>query len=112
MDAIGYGTVYQLRLSDSGWSERIIHSFCHDYGDCTDGANPLATLVFDAAGNAFGTTSYGGDANSWGVVYQLTPSGEDWIETVLCTHGCLGDSYPQSEVTLDRAGRILRFGGG
>ena len=41
-----------------------------------------SVLVFDQAGNLYGTTSQGGAHNA-GSVFQLTPSGSGWIETVI-----------------------------
>ena len=35
-----------------GWTEQVLHSF----GNGTDGASPVAGLIFDAAGNLYGTT--------------------------------------------------------
>jgi uncharacterized repeat protein (TIGR03803 family) len=62
----GYGMVFQLTpQSDGTWSETDIYDFC-PLRVCTDGAYPLAGVVFDGAGNAYGTTSYGGSAQSWG----------------------------------------------
>jgi uncharacterized repeat protein (TIGR03803 family) len=52
----------------------VLHSF-----DGTDGANPLASLTRDAAGNLYGTTSGGGPIG-YGVVFKLSPTG---TETVL-----------------------------
>jgi uncharacterized repeat protein (TIGR03803 family) len=103
------GNVFELTPSADGWTQTVIHEFGRTN---SDGSYPLAKVVFDAAGNLYGTTSYGGDANSWGTVYQLKPSGGTWIETVLCTHDCLGDSYPEAEVTLDKAGRIFSAAAG
>lgn len=103
----GYGIVFQLSPSADSWTETAIHGFCSDYPDCSDGANPIAGVVFDADDNLYGTTSYGGDPNSWGTVYELKRSGRAWTESVLCTHFCMGDSYPAAEVTIDRAGRIF-----
>ena len=37
-----------------------------------DGQSPMANLVFDKAGNIYGTTRYGG-ANDEGTVFELTP---------------------------------------
>jgi uncharacterized repeat protein (TIGR03803 family) len=51
----------------------LLHSF-----DGADGAFPLASLIRDAAGNLYGTTSGGGFG--YGVVFKRTPTG---TETVL-----------------------------
>ncbi len=39
------------------WNEKVLHSF----GNGTDGINPPADLIFDTAGNLYGTTYEGGD---------------------------------------------------
>jgi len=60
---VGCGSVFELSPSqDSGWTETTIYSFCTNSsnGYCVDGAYPLGSLIFDAAGNLYGTTSGGG----------------------------------------------------
>jgi uncharacterized repeat protein (TIGR03803 family) len=76
-----YGAIYKLTPSKGGtWKESVLHSFKGGRGD---GAQPLGSLVFDKAGNLYGTTQQGG-INSNGVVFKLTPSaGGRWKETVL-----------------------------
>ena len=39
----------------------------------TDGSEPFAGVIRDAAGNLYGTTAYGGDYG-YGVVYKFTPA--------------------------------------
>ena len=56
----------------------------HSFGNGTDGATPQGSLIFDAAGNLYGTTHCDGDYNS-GTVYELTPSGGTWDYTLLYT---------------------------
>jgi uncharacterized repeat protein (TIGR03803 family) len=84
------GTVFNLRpppmvckTPPCSWTIKTLHSFTGGL----DGENPSGDLIFDAAGNLDGTTSFGGaGAGCWsgcGVVYQLTPSGGDWRENIL-----------------------------
>jgi len=44
-----------------GWTEKVIHNF--GIGD-NDGNGPLAGLIFDGAGNLYGTTQFGGNNTS------------------------------------------------
>ena len=55
------GTVFELSPSSGGsWTETILYNFC-SLSNCADGAVPLSGLVFDAAGNLYGTAAVGGD---------------------------------------------------
>jgi uncharacterized repeat protein (TIGR03803 family) len=78
------GTVFELRpQADGTWKEKLLHSF-----QTTDGANPYAGVVFDAAGNLYGTTANGGKGDcafgGCGTVFELTPkAGGRWTEKVL-----------------------------
>jgi uncharacterized repeat protein (TIGR03803 family) len=60
----GAGSVFKLDTSDN---ETVLHSF----GSSGDGANPVADLIMDKAGNLYGTT-VGGGANGYGTVFKLT----------------------------------------
>lgn len=77
----GCGTVFELSPNGSGgWTENTILTFTG-----TNGSNPVASLVWGAAGTLYGTTSAGG-AHKSGVVFKLTPgSGGTWTQTIL--HG-------------------------
>jgi uncharacterized repeat protein (TIGR03803 family) len=72
-----------------------------------DGADPASQLIFDSAGNAYGTTVTGGSANC-GTVFELTPSGSGhWQQTVLYNFGCFGDGKnPYGGVTMDTQGNL------
>src|ERR1022692_2963614 len=48
-------------LVHAQWGEIVLHSFCSQ-PNCTDGADPVAGLIFDAQGNLYGTTRFGGNA--------------------------------------------------
>jgi len=76
--ADGYGTVFELVPSQGGWTEKVLYSFTGG----NDGSQPFAGLIFDNAGNLYGTTVYGG-TYGWGTVYELTPSGSGWTANVL-----------------------------
>jgi uncharacterized repeat protein (TIGR03803 family) len=64
-------------------------------------------LVFDSAGNLYGTTSAGG-ANGAGTVFELTPvGGGAWSETILNSFiGGTGGSDPNGGVIFDSSGNI------
>ena len=50
--AYGAGTVFELTPNgDGSWTESVLHSF-----NGSDGADPHSGLIFDAAGNLYGTT--------------------------------------------------------
>ena len=79
-----YGTVFELTpAAGGGWTEMVLHNFNNDG---VDGAYPHAGLIFDAAGNLYGTTHSGGThnascSNDCGTVFELTPSaGGTWTE--------------------------------
>jgi uncharacterized repeat protein (TIGR03803 family) len=77
--ANGIGAVYKLSPQPVGeWTEEVIYSFQQG----TDGNSPISNLVFDKAGNLYGTTSEGGLGR--GVIFKLTPvGGGNWTETVV-----------------------------
>jgi len=78
---------------------KVIYSF----GGGTDGEYPDTDLVFDHAGNLYGTTVQGGDFGS-GTVFQLTPSG---THTVLYSFTSGNDGgQPYGGVTVDSLGNL------
>jgi uncharacterized repeat protein (TIGR03803 family) len=98
----GTGTVFELSNSGGSWQETVIHSF----GEGFDGQYPQGPLVFNAAGDLFGTTVLGGGLNG-GTVFEMTPSNGTWTETVLHNFGGTGDGYlPYGGLTLDAKGIV------
>jgi uncharacterized repeat protein (TIGR03803 family) len=101
----GYGTVFKLSWRGGGrtkWDESVLTSFNY-----TNGSNPLAGLVADAAGNLYGTT-YGG-ASGFGTVFMLSPpaAGQtSWTETVLVAFDDTNGSGPVAGLVADAAGNL------
>ena len=102
--ALNGGTVYELTSSGGGWTESLLHSF---RPMTLTGLLPYrSVLVFDHAGNIYGTTSQGG-AHYAGTVFQLTPSGSGWIETVIHSFQNGSDgSFPYSGLIIDQSGNL------
>ena len=108
------GVVFKLTPSARGrWSETVLYSF-RGYSN-GDGSSPYAALVFDSAGNLYGTTAYDGGGSN-GMVFKLTPtSGGGWTESILYAFtGNADGSTPTAALTFDSAGNLYSttlFGG-
>ncbi len=64
----GCGVVFKLAPnSNGGWNEAVLHTF-RDH----PGALPNALLIFDAAGDLYGTTA-GDSSKTFGSVFEITP---------------------------------------
>jgi len=66
--AYGYGNVFKLTRSGSGWA----YTSLYDFTGGTDGGHAFGGVVLDANGNLFGTASAGGTHGD-GVVWEITP---------------------------------------
>jgi hypothetical protein len=102
----GCGVVYEISpAAGGGWqAPKILYSF----QGSPDGAGPQSTLIFDKAGNLYGTTIAGG-SDFGGTVFELSPSSSgEWKETVLYNFNTSnGDGYgPLGGVTFDTAGNL------
>ena len=99
---LGGGTVFEL--SSGTWSFNLIYTLA------TGGEGPmLSNLIFDKAGNLYGTTYSDGPApnQSHGTVFKLTPSNGAWIYTSL--HDFAGGSdggYPVGNLAFDANGNL------
>jgi uncharacterized repeat protein (TIGR03803 family) len=92
----GKGTVFEM--SPNG-TDTILHSF----GSGNDGQNPFGNVIFDSAGNLYGTTSAGGMSGK-GTVFELSPNGP---ETVLYNFGSGADGQnPYAGLIFDTAGNL------
>jgi len=78
-----------------------------------DGSQPQGKLVFDNAGNLYGTTVRGG-LNGYGTVFELSPSTDGgWTESILynfCSqysdYQCFDGAYPEAGLVIDSAGNL------
>jgi uncharacterized repeat protein (TIGR03803 family) len=103
----GHGNVFELvkpKLGGTGWTETILYIFG---AESQDGSAPIGRLAFDAEGNLYGTTSYGG-AYANGTVFELK-RGAKWKETIL--HAFQGQSgsdggVPYGGLVADTAGNF------
>ena len=95
------GTVYKV---DAAGHETILHSFIFGRNGGTDGASPSAGVIRDAAGNLYGTTTYGG-VDTFGTVYKVDAAGN---ETVLhaFTGGNTDGEYPWGVLARDASGNL------
>jgi len=103
-NACGCGSVFQLTPNpDGSWSNKWLHVFAGG----SDGAGPRASLIFDQAGNLFGTTFVGG-ANNLGTVFRLTPKSDgSWTENVLYSFtGGNDGAEPAAGLILDHDGNL------
>jgi uncharacterized repeat protein (TIGR03803 family) len=112
----GCGVVFELIRCDSapsGYEYKVLYRFTGG----ADGANPVASLIRDTAGNLYGTTPQGGHQSSactfeqgyggngtCGVVFKVSPNG---TETVLYrfTGGADGGN-PVSGLVRDASGNL------
>lgn len=105
--AHGYGVVFKLTHSVGTWTESILWSFTG--GD--DGGCPLSGVIFDSAGNLYGTAVCGG-AHGDGGVYELSPSELGWTQTTLYSFSGADAPFPVGGVTMDVNGNLYGTTGG
>lgn len=110
------GTIFKLsRGTDGQWMYQLLYKF----NGGTDGAGPSGSLVFDAAGNLYGTTISGGNpevcnGEGCGTVFKLSPNHDGgWTESIL--YSFLGSSdaeQPGTGVIFDSTGNLYGAAGG
>ena len=97
-----------------GQTFKVLYSFA---GYPTDGANPEAGMVMDAAGNLYGTTTYGGShegcPGKWqcGTVFKLDTNG---VETILYNFNGKDGANPAAPLMMDASDDLYgttQFGG-
>jgi len=100
----GTGSVFEFTPNpDGSWTYNLLYAFVTS----TEGTYPNYGLVFDSAGNLYGSTMEGGQYNG-GVIFQLSPNGDgSWTETQLYafTFGADGGE-PVGGLVLDQKGNL------
>jgi uncharacterized repeat protein (TIGR03803 family) len=113
--AAGCGTVFELLKPQTGgaWTEKVLYTFCSQ--PLGDGSQPSGRLIFDGAGNLYGTTGEGGTSKdcSCGTVFELSPTaGGGWTEKQLHSFGHgPGGTFPNGGLTFDKAGNLYGVAG-
>lgn len=94
----GCGTVYKLAPDGT---ETVLHKF---HGG-SDGALPYSLLVFDSAGNMYGTTFKGGAPPIGpGVIFEVSSTGKERVVHVF--NGGSEGGGPQAGLVIDSAGNL------
>lgn len=99
--AYGFGTVFELTPTQSGWAEQVLYSFT----GTTDGGYPQTGVVLDSFGNIYGESFFGG-ANNEGLLYQLEKSSNStWTYNVLLSFDAMtGTGF--SQLSIDANGNL------
>ena len=97
----GDGVVFEMMRAGNGWTEQPLYAFSGP-----DGASPYNGVIFDNAGNLYGTTTQGGSSGN-GTVFELSPSGSGWTEQVIYSfQGGSDGSYPTAGLIFDQSGNL------
>ncbi len=112
--AYGCGTVYKLSPVASGpWKESILHNFaCYP----SDGQTPNGSVIFDASGNIYGVTDFGGSGGcgddyttyGCGAIYELSPSGNGYVQNILYSFNTNNyfEGNPAGPLAFDKSGNL------
>jgi uncharacterized repeat protein (TIGR03803 family) len=116
--AANSGTVFKLKPPvppATTWTEKVLYSFQGG----SDGALPMAGLIFNSNGDLFGTTQLGGGSANSGTVFKLKPTvppATTWTEKVLYSFkGGSDGAQPFAGLIFDSSGApygTTGFGGG
>ena len=102
--ALAIATVFALTVlltqSAQAQTYKVIHTFTGP-----DGAEPLAGVTLDDAGNLYGTTYFGGGTNQ-GTVFELRRWHGNWVLNSILTFNGNNGSGPASEVVFGPDGAL------
>src|ERR1700685_2005705 len=96
--ALGFG----LLINHSAQAQTL--HVLYNFAGSSDGGDPYASLIRDAAGNLYSTFGYGGGTSFSGGVFKVAPDG---TETVLYSFtGGADGAFPISALVRDSAGNL------
>jgi uncharacterized repeat protein (TIGR03803 family) len=106
----GCGVVFELiRSNDGHWREVVLYAFKGG----VDGSFPSGNLVFDDAGNLYGTTFGEGDAVECtqgvgcGTVFELSHEQDsNWTKKTVYSFQSISDGAYPSGLTFDTSGKL------
>jgi uncharacterized repeat protein (TIGR03803 family) len=116
-DSQNEGTVFELSSNGGSWNETQLFGFehtCNGVENFCTGILPTTPLVFDTAGNLYGTT-YEGGPDGWGTVFELirpVVANNPWTEVIL--HNFTGASdggIPEGGLLIDSQGNLYGVAG-
>lgn len=100
------GTVFEVTPQSNGeWKFAVLHSFGHT-------ALPQSGVIFDRAGNLYGTTVYGGPqtcvvpGSGCGTVFKLTHVASSWNFATIYEFHYGNGAYPMGSLIIDTAGNL------
>ena len=99
-------SITAIALIVSGPAFAQTETVLYNFSPNTGGSGPASGLIFDSAGNLYGTTL--GPFAGQGVAFQLKPkTGGTWSQTVMHTFGGTGDgASPSGPLVADSAGNF------
>jgi len=104
------GTAFELARNGNQWTFNLLWTFT----GYLDGCSSWSGVIFDQAGNLYGTTTEGG-ADEYGTVFELSPSGQSWSLTALHQFVNSSDGSDSfGNLVFDSSGSLFgsnRFGG-
>jgi uncharacterized repeat protein (TIGR03803 family) len=96
------GQVYELSPAQGTWTKTVLHIF---QGGPNDGRWPESPVLFDQAGNLYGTT-LGGGTSDLGTVYQMSPVRNGWTEALLHSFTGQDGMHPVGNLIFDHSGSL------
>ena len=101
----GDGTIFEIAKTTTGYNSTPIALVSFNF---TDGANPEGTLIADAAGNLYGTTTHGGTGGD-GTIFEIakTATGYNNAPIVLASFDGTDGASPTGSLLMDAAGNLF-----